>query len=83
MFKVFAAESVTGITDFCSIKGDKVLEESVACARQTHAYIKTYVELLIFSSQQNQTKNLHVQLRVLLVRLVLVSKQTVDFSVKC
>lgn len=30
-------------------------------------YIKTYAELLIFSYQQNQTKNLHAQLRTLLV----------------
>lgn len=62
---------------------EKVLEESRAHARQTHAYIKTYVELLIFSYQQNQTKNLRVQLRVLLVQLVHASKIPVAFSLKC
>lgn len=80
-FKVFVAESDIGVTDFCSIK--KVLEEILARARQTHAYIKTYVELLIFSSQQNRPKNLRVQLRMLLVQLVHVLKITVNFSLKC
>lgn len=82
-FKVFAAQSVLGVTDFCSIKREEVLEESLARARQTHAYIKTYVELLIFSYQQNQTKNVRVQLRVVLVQFVHVAKITADFSVKC
>lgn len=62
---------------------EKILEESLADARQRDVYIKTYAELLIFSYQQNQTKNLRAQLRMLLVQLVHASKVTVAFSMKC
>lgn len=82
-FRVYVAESVLANTDVYSIKREKVLEESLAGARQRDVYIKTYAELLIFSYQQNQTKNLRAQLRTLLVPLVHASEIIVVFSMKC
>lgn len=82
-FKVYVAESVIANTDVYSIKREKVLEESLAGARQRDVCIKTYAELLICSYQQNQTKNLHAQLRTLLVYPVRASKIRVAFSLKC
>lgn len=58
-FKVYVAESVIANTDVDGIKREKVLEESLAGARQRDGCSKTYAELLICSYQQNQTKNLH------------------------
>jgi len=58
----------------------KALEESLAGARHKDVYIKTYAELLIFSYQQNQVKNLCAQLKMLLVQLVHASEITVAFS---
>lgn len=79
--KIDVAESVIANTDVYSIK--KVLEGSLAGARQRDVYIKTYAELLNFSYQQNQTKSLRSQLRTLLVQLVHASEIAIAFSMKC